>query len=155
VGTLYEYFPNKRALLIALAELHVERAAETIGALQLRWREHSQRRPEAVVDDVVDLLIANHARYRGMHELLPAIASDAPHLASRAAGMKDELIHMLVTVFEQSDPPIAEPKVRASTIVTLCAELVHGPWLRETATDTDQWCRHIHALFRGYIREPA
>lgn len=69
VGSLYQYFPNKDAILVALAHLHLEDANTVAGKLleQLRAEEVPLA---TIIERLVDGFLALHARNPGLHRLL-------------------------------------------------------------------------------------
>ncbi|MFZ6778664.1 TetR/AcrR family transcriptional regulator [Undibacterium sp. Ji83W] len=69
IGSLYQYFPNKDSILMALAEQHM---AEGL-ALSVRLLETlrtSTQALEPVLDDIVGHMIALHENNPGLHRLL-------------------------------------------------------------------------------------
>lgn len=69
VGTLYQYFPNKQAVLQALGEAHVAEAAAQIGALLARISGEDWPLP-ALLQAVVEVAVALHAGNPVLHRML-------------------------------------------------------------------------------------
>ena len=69
VGTLYQYFPNKQAVLQALGEAHVAEAAAQIAALLARVAAEDWPLP-ALLQAVVEVAVALHAGNPVLHRLL-------------------------------------------------------------------------------------
>ena len=78
VGTLYQYFPNKDAILLALAERHVEEAARGLAATAM-----SLRAAEPDLDELVRVLVTATADLNAdpVHAVLFDEAPRTPDLA--------------------------------------------------------------------------
>jgi AcrR family transcriptional regulator len=153
IGTLYEYFPDKRALLVALGEHHLESACADVDALCERWSSSPPPSGVVAVDEMVALMLERHTRHRSMHQLLTTVIPDAPELLARAMAMQAQLVHALAMVLAQTEPPPGDVDVCAEMIVLVCAELTHGPLLRATPEDRARWTSHLRMLVRGYLHE--
>jgi AcrR family transcriptional regulator len=82
IGSLYQYFPNKDALLVALAEHHLEAATSALGAAFARVAE--QRLPlDGLLTELVRDVAAAHADQPGLHRLLYDQAPRVPELVVR------------------------------------------------------------------------
>jgi AcrR family transcriptional regulator len=79
IGTLYQYFPNKEALLVAMAEYERKRVVARICAA---LRENSIHTPEAVIRSVVRIMLqAFKGRFRARRRMLKAIHGQGMTLA--------------------------------------------------------------------------
>lgn len=72
IGSLYQYFANKEAMLVALAELHIDLGSERIAR---RLAEARGRSIEAAVEVVVAEMFDHHAEAPDLHRI---IFYDAP-----------------------------------------------------------------------------
>ena len=127
VGTLYEYFPNKEALLLALAERHVLEAESSIGAA-LKEREplrllpalqdavlQSQRYPSTALAFVADPRVA--ARLQGRVAALRKQTLKALEGCAKAAGAKQPKLHARIAfglVAELTSATLYEPDLTAA-----------------------------------------
>jgi AcrR family transcriptional regulator len=153
VGSLYQYFPNKDAILVALAERHV---AEALALLQAELERLEAEAPplRVVIERLVGLTIALNASDR-LHELLahraprtPALMGQFDQLASVVAngvahhlrfhqrGGDDPeltarlLVHMVEAAVHDVVLRSADPTVReraAERVVELVSSAVAGP----------------------------
>jgi AcrR family transcriptional regulator len=80
IGSVYQYFPNKRAIYIALHERHIGRV-DCI--MQRRMAESAQATLEELISSLVDGMIEAHAADPELSDLLHA---EVPH---RADGTRD------------------------------------------------------------------
>ncbi|MBB3052166.1 AcrR family transcriptional regulator [Prauserella isguenensis] len=89
IGTLYQYFPNKVALLSALAERHIEDAA---AALRATFAELDDSRPgwEDTVRALAATLAALHADRPRLHTVLYDLAPRVPDGVARLHALHAE-----------------------------------------------------------------
>lgn len=114
VGTLYEYFPNKDALLYALASRHVETAETGIDA--------ALASPASVSDWLAGLQSAVLASHRYPSEALQHVSDPrAPELRDRAARLSERVRAALLAKAEAAELPDAD--LRARTTFGLIAQL--------------------------------
>ena len=73
VGTLYQYYPNKRALLFSVMEQHLSRLAD---AVERACREHLHQPLEAMVDGVVEAFVDAKMERTDISLALYSIASE-------------------------------------------------------------------------------
>jgi len=80
IGSLYQYFPNKRAIFIALHERHI---AQVDGIMLRRIAESAEVPLEQLISSLIDGMIEAHATDPELSVLLQA---EVPH---RAEGTRD------------------------------------------------------------------
>lgn len=87
VGSLYEYFPNKDALLVSLMEAHVAEGEALLAAVAT---DVVRERPDlrATVRRFIEAMVALHARDRGLHRVLFEEAPLPPRLRRRLAAVE-------------------------------------------------------------------
>ena len=123
VGSLYEYFPSKDALLVALMEAHVaegrtllEAAAAGVVAQALGLRETVRR--------LVEAMVALHARDRALHRVLFEEAPLPPRLRRQLADA-ERAIAVRVAAYLAGHPEVTVPDpVLAATVVVQAVEAV-------------------------------
>jgi AcrR family transcriptional regulator len=131
VGSLYEYFPNKDALLVALMEAHVAEGQ----ALLARAAGAVLARPlplETAVRQLLDAVIALHARDRALHRVLFEEAPLPPRVRRQLAQAEQQVAGQ-VAVYLRGRPEVTVPDVElAATVVVQAIEalthklVVHG-----------------------------
>lgn len=114
IGTLYEYFPNKEALLLALAERHVAEAESGIGAAL----EHSDL--SALLPALQQAVLASQ-RYPSTVLAFVADPRDQARLKQRVAALRQHTLTMLTTRARSAGLP--QPSLRARIAFGLVAEL--------------------------------
>jgi AcrR family transcriptional regulator len=115
VGTLYEYFPNKQALLAELAEGHVTLAEAGINA--------ALSAQSATPEFLRALQAAVLASHRYPSQALDFVADQraAAHLRSRVSALRQQILAGLES--RARADRLSEPALRARTVFGLIAEL--------------------------------
>ena len=88
IASLYQYFPNKQAILEALQARHVGRPEEADEDWRTRFKAMSLR---AVLEALVDGALGEHAQNSGMHRVL----LDALPRRARAKGHEEKRMALL------------------------------------------------------------
>lgn len=115
IGTLYEYFPNKEALLVALAERHVQTAEHGIAtALQAGGDDRT------LLAALQAAIIASH-RYPSQALALVGDPRAGGELRARAAALRERVLAVLLERAAAGGLP--EPEQRARAVFGAIAEL--------------------------------
>jgi AcrR family transcriptional regulator len=151
VGTLYQYFPNREALVVFVIERYLD---ELVSAIETDCRPLAGASLEAIAAGLVDAFIAAKWRRlevsRAMHEPLADIAG-AP-LVRAAAERTARLVVRLLRGCR--DAAFRDEHVLALLIVLACSSL-----LQAAVADPKQVLgvhslrAHMTALVLGYLRE--
>jgi AcrR family transcriptional regulator len=153
VGSLYQYFPNKRALLAAVVKRHVGEVADaTIAACQSAHGKPMADMCALMMAAFVDAKTRRPDVSRALY--LPSAAVDADAIVKEESARCVLAVHdMLVTA---SDARFAQPRLVSGFLV---ASIV-GPTRAtiEAGGNRDTFERlkqHLTALCVGYLREMA
>ena len=150
IGTLYQYFPNKEALLFAILQRHFEDMAETMERLD----RHTQPGPMAdlagcIADAYVDVKIARPDATEALYRIAGAI--DQVRLS---AGVHQRLEVAVIRILSKAtDAAFADPPRVAFTLISALAGVTRGIFGR-MATSPDILGRlHEEArlLARAYL----
>lgn len=114
IGTLYEYFPNKEALLLALAQRHVEEAEHGISAAL----EHSDL---TALLPALQQAVLSSQRYPSTVLAFIADPRDQARLQQRVAALRQRTLASLCEQMRSAGLP--EPELRARVAFGLVAEL--------------------------------
>jgi AcrR family transcriptional regulator len=123
VGTLYQYFPNKKSLLQALLKEHLDGVALAVETACASARGASlSKMGEAVASAFVQ------AKFRNIDASVALYAvSDDVEGKRIAHGMHSRVTKAMTTMFETSlDHPITEPHVVAATLLSAMAGVSRG-----------------------------
>ncbi|HSL73093.1 MAG TPA: TetR/AcrR family transcriptional regulator [Ilumatobacteraceae bacterium] len=123
IGSLYQYFPNKDALLVALAEQHIADAAERFGGHLTRLREE---RPGlgATVRSLVELTVALNDTSR-LHAVLFSDCPRTPALTDRLDQFTDMLVSEVSWHLDRTGSGGPDPHLRARLVVAAVDAAVH------------------------------
>ncbi len=114
IGTLYEYFPDKRALLVALAERHVDLAERGIRAAIERGGTTRE-----LLADLQRAIMASHRYPSQALDLVAAGSPAGPGLGARAAALREEVLRALTA----RAAALPEPALRARAAFGAIGEL--------------------------------
>ncbi len=129
VGSLYQYYPNKDAILLELVTRHYDAGIAT----DLRLRRLNE--PDSLRDVVVTMVRSNIDNHRTDPELLRVMIEQAPRsgeLLKRVAEVEGARITRLRAVLERSPEVTVDDEVTAahlvvSTIEMMVHHLMAGP----------------------------
>jgi AcrR family transcriptional regulator len=125
IGTLYQYFPDKQALLYTLAERHLDRAEEALRALSGRLE---RERPdwEGTVRAVAAAMVGLHSDRPRLHALMSAHAPRVPEGVARLAALRDALAAELAGHLVRRGRGGADPVRTAALLVHTADAQLHG-----------------------------
>jgi AcrR family transcriptional regulator len=85
IGSVYQYFPDKRAIFVALHQRHLE---EVDRMVETKLIEHAASPLDVLVRAMIEAMIEAHANDPGLYELL---LTEVPH---RAEGTRDFAVRL-------------------------------------------------------------
>jgi AcrR family transcriptional regulator len=129
IGSLYQYFPNKDALLVALAEQHLADAAERFGGRLVQMREE---RPGLVdtVRTLVELAVALNDSSR-LHATLFSDCPRTPALTERLEQFTELIVSEVCWHLDRTGSGGPDPHLRARLVVAAVDAAVHEVVLAE------------------------
>lgn len=124
IGSLYEYFPNKQALLTALAERHVALAEVEVAAALVETK--------SIATLLADLQRAILSSQRYPSEALELL-SKRPQgpLQARAANLRQRALAGISAALTRCGPPRAGAQSRAQAALGAIGDLTVQAWLRD------------------------
>lgn len=152
IGSLYQYFPNKDAILVALVHRHL---AEGTAALQPHLdRLNRGTRFDDVLPDIVHAMVAMHALAPGLHRVLFEETQLPPTLRTELDGLEDRLTDLTASALAADlDPSPVDPRLSARVVINAIEGLTHRLVLHPPAGITPQAiAREITELVRAYIQ---
>lgn len=137
IGSLYQYFPNKHALLHTLAQRHVRTAVGRLDAVFARLRADEppfEETMRAILDEVVGLHSDRPGLHRLMHRLAPRRANELAALQEFEDHLAREIAFHLQRCDRTGD---ADPLAAAQVLVHAVDAQLHRVMTRR-GMDTDE-----------------
>lgn len=155
VGSLYEYFPNKDAMLVALLERHVSEAEELLERTAAEVAQ-SHLALDAAVGRFVAAMLELHGRDPALHRLLFEEAPLPARVRRRIAALEDRVVSF-VEAFLAAEPRCRRPDagLAARVAVQTIEALTHTLMLREKDADVAARAAEITTMVVSYLRAPA
>ena len=124
IGSLYQYFPDKDALLLALSERHI---ADSGAALQAVFQRLEQERPdlEGTVALLIDATVELHRHDPGLHRLLFEQTPRSPPLMERFLRLEALMVAAVVPQLARLGVAGPHPRARALLMVQSLETQVH------------------------------
>ena len=152
IGSLYQYFPNKDAILVALVHRHL---AEGTATLQPHLdRLNDGARFDDVLPDIVHAMVAMHALAPGLHRVLFEETQLPPTLRAELDGLEDRLVEVAAAALAP-DPhsPPTDPRLSARIVISAIEGLTHRLVLRPPPGVTPEAiAREITEIVRAYVQ---
>jgi AcrR family transcriptional regulator len=155
IGSLYEYFPNKDALLVALLEAHIDEGEGLVRDAAARLAAPANDLA-ATVRALVSLMVELHERDPRLHRVLFEEAPLPPRVRRRLADGEARIAADLAEFldrhqeFKRGDAALA-----AQIVVQTVEALTHRLVLHEKRTDTATRVGEISALVVAYLTSAA
>ena len=123
VGSLYQYFPNKDSLLVALAQRHLAEAAAAFGP---RLADLAARQPsiEEVTRSLIDLALERNDSSR-LHALLFTDAPRTPELVAQFDALTGAIVAEVASHLRRVGAGGHDPERRAALVVAAVDAAVH------------------------------
>jgi len=151
IGSVYQYFPNKDAILVALVRRHLTEGTAALWPQVERLRAGAPI--EEVLADVVEAMVSLHASTPRLHRVLFEETPLPESLRSELDALEDTLVEVLANSLKtQPDIAIRDPNMAARIAVNSIESLTHRLVLRplENAT-TESIVNEITMLVRAYL----
>ena len=151
VGSLYQYFPNREALMAAVIARHLE---AMLAVIERRCREVQGRPLDEMVTGMIDAVIAAKWEHieisRALHEPMAEVRGEEC--------VRDAEVSMAAPIAEIlrscSDACFRDEERIAVTMVISCSSLLQAAITDKTkAFDRDSLRTHMRAMVLGYLRE--
>lgn len=160
IGSLYEYFPSKDALLVALIERHMTAGEEILSAATPAL-EALRVSPNAslarVVEGIVRTMVEFHAHDRELHRVLFEETPLPPALRERLTRTEQVVAARIAEAIRgHSELRVGDVELAAAVVVQTVEGLTHRMVLHgELGVATDRWVEEISRLVIAYLTTPA
>jgi AcrR family transcriptional regulator len=150
IGSLYQYFPNKDAILVELVHRHL---AEGAAVLQPHLEQLARGASfDDVLPGVVHAMVALHALAPGLHRVLFEETQLPRSLRDELDALEETLVGLLADALADA---VEDPRLSARVVIGTIEGLTHRLVLRPAAGVAPQAIeREITALVRAYLGPP-
>ncbi len=156
VGTLYQYFPNKDAILTELAMRHMSEAMSKLAGLLGGAPRHADQLDE-FLERVFRAMLALHTATPRLHQVLFDETPWPPELRQRmrqATDLMTEQVASLLGAVPDLDLP--QPRVTAWLLVEVCEALAHRYVLHHPAgIEEEPYIQQVVLLLGSYLKAGA
>ena len=153
IGSVYQYFPNKDAILVALVEQHMEDGFRLLGGM-LDEARHAAPDLEALIGQFVEAMMALHRSQPKLHRVLFEEAPLPASLRGRLQRYEDDIAGTVAKLLTaQPELRVERPELAAQIVVRSIEGLVHGFVLHAPPDiEPDAFSREIVTLLVRYLR---
>jgi AcrR family transcriptional regulator len=156
IGSLYQYFPNKDAILVALVERHVEEGVEAVWPLLVALREQPPPLREGLTG-LVSALVELHRHRPALHRVLFEEAPRPPQLQARfdevAAAGSAVIAGYLRTCPEVELP---DPELAARLTVQVVESVTHTLVIHpDREHEPERYVAETVELLYAYLSRPS
>lgn len=121
VGSLYQYFPNKDAILLVLAQSHLDQTADVV-----RETLAEPRPVEAWLPALAEAVVGLHAENPRLHQVLFEEAPRPPELLARFRQVEKEAVAAVAALLRaDATLRVAHPDQSARFVVATIESLTH------------------------------
>lgn len=128
IGSLYQYFPNKDALLVEIARRHLASSVAAFDALIADSDPHADL--NTVIGTVIDLLVGQHERDR-LHLLIAHEAARTAELNHELLVARHHMADMAARLLERRIHGSQDRLIAAQLVVAVLDAAVHDVILRQ------------------------
>jgi AcrR family transcriptional regulator len=152
IGTLYQYFPNKDAILVALVEQHVGEGEAILGPLLVELGERPPPLREAI-ERILGALLELHAAQPGLHRVLFEEAPRPPQLRERLERVFELASAALAGYLARApEVTVADPRLAAQLVVQTVEAVTHGLVIHPRAqTAPEAYAREAARMLLAYL----
>ncbi|WP_320672754.1 TetR/AcrR family transcriptional regulator [Patulibacter defluvii] len=151
IGSLYQYFPNKDAVLVALTERHVAEGAALVAPLLARLGPATPLEP--ALRELVGAMVAAHRTRPALHRVLVEECPRPPELRERLEAAFEGAARTVAAYLDASpEVDVPDPLVAARLVVQVVESVTHGLVIHPAAgDDVDRYVEETVRMLRSYL----
>lgn len=126
VGSLYQYFPNKDAILVQLVRRHIEEGIAAVAARLDAVAATGESGLDDLVGAVVDAAVDSHVGDPALHQVLFEESPRPPELLAELHSAEGDAVALAAGLLAvRRDVAVADTAMAARIVVTTIESLVH------------------------------
>ncbi|WP_189570467.1 TetR/AcrR family transcriptional regulator [Parvularcula lutaonensis] len=148
VGSVYEYFPNKQAILDVIIDRHLTEAEETLAAAASSLAGVTDT--GVLVEALVAGFVRLHENDPRLHRALSSEVPVSPAQRARVEALRKRTISLLAAALA---PNVSDPGIRATLLVDTADALAHR-WLIDEVglpLPADRMASEATKMLKGYL----
>ena len=150
VGSLYQYFPNKDAILVELVRAHVQEGVDEVMAAVDEAAPAGTSEIEPFVRSAVTAMVAVHLRDRRLHQVLFEESPRPPSLLAELAEIEDRVVAYVAELLAMGSD-LEDPALSARIAVVTIESLVHRFVATDRPLDPEPFIDETTRLVTGYL----
>lgn len=152
IGSLYEYFPNKDAILVSLAERHLGRMLGEVEVLLASALERPQP-IDALLRRFAGAMLDVHERSSDLHRVVFSEAPHPPELHACVLQMEEQLAHSVEAILQRAPEVCAGDTDTAAHLVVQTVEALTHRFVHHGIHDLkrEAFVDEVVRLLRGYL----
>ncbi|HWI73039.1 MAG TPA: TetR/AcrR family transcriptional regulator [Baekduia sp.] len=151
IGSLYQYFPNKDAILVALVERHVDEGVAAAGPV-LDGLVADPPPLEEGLRRLVEAMVAVHRERPALHRVLFEEAPRPPALRRRLDALAGGARVSVAAYLRASSGVARDPDLAARLVVQVIETVTHELVLRPGDVPVEVYVDETVALLVGYLK---
>lgn len=152
VGSLYQYFPNKDAILVELVDEHiVESTAALADAIVLVQEVTGPDELVEVLRAIVAAVATQHAGNHRLHRVLFEESPRPPSLLARLRELEDGAVAVTADALVAAGVGGPDPALRARIVVVTIESLVHRLIATDRPVDPDPVVDEVTRMLAAYL----
>lgn len=153
IGSLYEYFPNKASILVAVAERHLDRMMADVVQVLVDAGSGAPSL-DRLTERFVEAMLAVHERDPQLNHVVFSEAPHPPELHACVLQAEEKLAHRVEALLRASDElELDDPDTAAHLFVQTAEALTHR-FAHQGIHDLprDRFVAEVGRLLTGYLR---
>ncbi|WP_454860413.1 TetR/AcrR family transcriptional regulator [Promicromonospora soli] len=148
VGSVYQYFPNKDAILVVLMRSHLDQSADAV-----RESLTEPRPVEVWLPALTRAVVGLHAENPRLHQVLFEEAPRPPEVVARFRQIEQEAASAVTTLLRaETMPAVAHPELSARFVVATVESLTHRFMGHDPQIQADELVNQIVSMVLKYLR---
>ncbi len=155
IGTLYQYFPNKDAILVALTERHIEDGERLLGPVITELADGPPPVRDAL-ERIMGALLELHAHQPNLHRVLFEEAPRPPRIRRTLDRLFDRACDVLTRYLaSRPEVDVADVRLAAQLVVQSVEAITHGLVIHPRATIVaERYAQEAVTMLERYLIAP-